>query len=47
MPNNNIGRRFGPNLTHVLADDLSPVPVGCVGELYLGGPQGESDHCIL
>lgn len=42
-PNNNIGQQFGPNLTYVLRDNdgtLIPVPIGCIGELYLGGPQG-------
>ncbi|WP_143272901.1 AMP-binding protein, partial [Azospirillum palustre] len=32
-----IGLRVGDRTTHVLDGDLNPVPLGVVGELYLGG----------
>ncbi|WP_146208143.1 AMP-binding protein, partial [Azospirillum sp. TSH64] len=32
-----IGLRVGDRATHVLDGDLNPVPLGVVGELYLGG----------
>ncbi|WP_042703975.1 alpha/beta fold hydrolase, partial [Azospirillum sp. B506] len=32
-----IGLRVGDRSTHVLDGDLNPVPLGVVGELYLGG----------
>jgi amino acid adenylation domain-containing protein len=32
-----IGRAMGPALTYVLDDRRQPVPIGAVGELYLGG----------
>lgn len=35
----NIGRPFGLNVIYVLDERLRPVPLGCVGELFIGGPQ--------
>lgn len=35
----NIGRSFGRNVTYVLDDRLRPVPLGCVGQLFISGPQ--------
>ncbi|MFF4820388.1 amino acid adenylation domain-containing protein [Kitasatospora sp. NPDC001309] len=33
----NLGRPFDNNTVHVLDDELRPVPVGVVGDLYIGG----------
>lgn len=35
----NIGRPFGLNAIYVLDERRRPVPLGCVGELFIGGPQ--------
>ncbi|KAF8573476.1 AMP-binding-domain-containing protein [Ramaria rubella] len=35
----NIGRCFGRNAAYVLDDRLRPAPLGCVGQLFIGGPQ--------
>ncbi|KAF8573142.1 amino acid adenylation, partial [Ramaria rubella] len=35
----NIGRGFGLNSVYVLDERLRPVPLGCVGELFISGPQ--------
>lgn len=35
----NIGRPFGLNFIYVLDESLRPVPLGCIGELFIGGPQ--------
>ncbi|KAF8581319.1 acetyl-CoA synthetase-like protein, partial [Ramaria rubella] len=34
-----IGRRFGLNYLYLLDESLRPVPLGCLGELFVGGPQ--------
>ncbi|KAF8572567.1 AMP-dependent synthetase and ligase, partial [Ramaria rubella] len=34
-----IGHRFGLNSVYILDERLRPVPLGCVGELFIGGPQ--------
>ncbi|KAF8573006.1 acetyl-CoA synthetase-like protein [Ramaria rubella] len=35
----NIGSTFGLNSVYVLNERLRPVPIGCVGELFISGPQ--------
>lgn len=35
----NIGRPFGRNVIYVLDDRLRHVPLGCIGELFISGPQ--------
>ena len=35
----NIGYPFGLNIIYILDDRLRLVPLGCVGELYIAGPQ--------
>ncbi|KAF8575295.1 acetyl-CoA synthetase-like protein [Ramaria rubella] len=35
----NIGRCFGCNAAYVLDDRLRPAPLGCVGQLFISGPQ--------
>lgn len=35
----NIGRSFGLNVTYILDERLRPAPLGCIGELFIGGPQ--------
>ena len=35
----NIGHRLRHNVLYVLDERLRPVPMGCVGELFIGGPQ--------
>jgi aryl carrier-like protein len=35
----NVGHPFGLNVIYVLDQRLRPVPLGCAGELFIGGPQ--------
>lgn len=35
----NIGRSFGRNVSYILDDRLRPMPLGCVGQLFITGPQ--------
>ncbi|KAF8584773.1 acetyl-CoA synthetase-like protein [Ramaria rubella] len=35
----NIGRCFGRNAAYVLDDRLRPTPLGCVGQLFISGPE--------
>ncbi|KAF8584771.1 AMP-dependent synthetase and ligase, partial [Ramaria rubella] len=38
-PCSHIGWRFGLNSVYILDDRRRPVPLGCVGELFVSGPQ--------
>ncbi|KAF8584768.1 acetyl-CoA synthetase-like protein [Ramaria rubella] len=35
----NVGWRFGLNSVYILDERRRPTPLGCVGELFIGGPQ--------
>lgn len=40
----NIGKPYGRNIIYILDEHLRPVPLGCVGEAFIGGPQLASGY---